>query len=295
MVTPYSAEIEAENGELLRRLGYILNECPRLLSEELILPLTEECNLSATDAFSVLLASAMGLDIDESARDRRFYRTYFPEMIRELDPSEYLADPYLRLLSVPHARSERWELREGGYEPYEPFVFDDFKYSDDGRIYPQIGFFRCRYRYPAVLESGREWMLITPNEINTMRGPIKAARGRVLTYGLGLGYYAFSVSQKASVADVTVVERDPEVISLFTRFILPQLPFRDKIKIVCADAFDFAEKEMAKGGYDTVFCDLWHDPSDGVALYLRMKEHEHRLPSARFDYWIEKTMRYYLP
>ena len=286
--------IREENGIILMGLSRFLNEHPRLVTPQVMRELTEECALSPEEAFGILLATAMGLEIDKNPHDRRLYMTYFPEMIHALDAAVYRRDPYFSTLHIPSRKNGRWELCEQEYAPYEAFVFDDFHYSADGRVYPQIGFFSEAYRYPVVLESGREWMLITPNEINTMRAPIGAAHGKVLTFGLGLGYYAFMVSEKPEVASVTVIERDRDVIRLFSEHILPQLPCRDKIEIVCADAFDYAALEMGRVGYDTVFCDLWHDASDGVALYLRMKELEHHAPEARFDYWIENTLKYYL-
>ena len=42
--------------------------------------------------------------------------------------------------------------------------------------------------------------------------------------------------------------------------------------------------------FDSIFCDLWHDQSDGLPLYLRLKKAEGRAPAARFDYWIEPTL-----
>lgn len=39
-------------------------------------------------------------------------------------------------------------------------------------------------------------MTVTPNEIETMKPVIDKAFGRVLTYGLRVGYYVFMVSEK---------------------------------------------------------------------------------------------------
>jgi hypothetical protein len=50
--------------------------------------------------------------------------------------------------------------------------------------------------FPALLENDRIWMTITPNEIEIMIKPVDEAFGHVLTYGLGLGYYAYMVSKK---------------------------------------------------------------------------------------------------
>ena len=45
---------------------------------------------------------------------------------------------------------------------------------------------------------------------------------------------------------------------------------------------------------DYVFCDLWHDASDGKDLYLKLKKFEEKYKNIKFDYWIEKTIKYYL-
>ena len=102
------------------------------------------------------------------------------------------------------------------------------------------------------------------------------------------------VAEKENVASVTVVERDGSVISLFNEIILPQIPHSEKINIVCADAFEFAESLNESSGYDFVFADIWHDPIDGVPAYKRLKKAEKRLPGAEFAYWIEKTLKIYI-
>ena len=215
-------------------------------------------------------------------------------MVHLLKNKDYENNPYLKNIKIPTKKLGKWELCYKTYVPYQAFVFDDPKITRDGKIIPQIGFFEKEFSYPAVLESGTEWMLITPNEINTMRAPISGAHGKVLTYGLGLGYFAYMVSEKESVSSVTIVERDKNAISLFRDIILPQMPRKDKINIICDDAFYFAETRLADSDFDFVFADIWHDPSDGVPAYKRLKETEKYLPSADFSYWIEKTLKCYI-
>ena len=139
-----------------------------------------------------------------------------------------------------------------------------------------------------MFESGREWMLITPNEINTMRKPIEAAKGKVLTFGLGLGYYAYMVSEKSDVKSVTVVEKNDNVIELFVSQMLPKFKNKDKIRIVRADAFEYAEQVMPGEKFDYAFVDTWRDASDGLPMYERMKALEHLSPETEFSYWIER-------
>jgi hypothetical protein len=289
-------EIREENRRLLRLLGIYMNQTPDFIEPGILRELTEECGLTIKEAYAAVLAAAIGLKIDENPRDKALYRSYFPTMIHHLDPTPYLADPYLASIRIPEKRIGKWEIRHQMYRPCEAFVFDDPILTEEGRIIPQIGFFTEAYHFPAVLELGREWMLITPNEINTMREVIEASAGRVLTYGLGLGYFAFMAARRREVDRVTVVERDPEAIKLFCELILPQIDARskEKIEIVCDDAFSYAESKMADGKYDLVFTDIWHDPSDGVPLYRKMKDYEHFSPGSRFFYWIERTIRCYL-
>lgn len=84
------------------------------------------------------------------------------------------------------------------------------------------------------------------------------------------------------------------VIELFEKYILPQFKNSHKIKIVKSDAFDYAQNHMANGKYNFVFTDLWHDVSDGIDMYLKMKSYEMYNPNTEFMYWIEKSILCYL-
>jgi predicted methyltransferase len=76
-------------------------------------------------------------------------------------------------------------------------------------------------------------MTLLPNETVTTKPAIDKAHGKVLTYGLGLGYFAFMASAKHEVDSVTIVERSADVIELFKTWLLPYFPNKDKIRIVC--------------------------------------------------------------
>ena len=172
----------------------------------------------------------------------------------------------------------------------ELFVRDDFLPLDDGTCLPQLGWFDTSFRFPAVKENNLVWMTVMPNEINTIQPCVRQSHGKVLTFGLGLGYYAFHCLLKPDVRRVTVVERDPDIISLFRTLLLPHFPRPDALEIIQADAFDFAPKHLP--AYDVVFTDLWHDVADGLPLYQQMKALE--VPGVKYLYWIEQTLRCYL-
>ena len=133
-------------------------------------------------------------------------------------------------------------------------------------------------------------MTITPNEIETMQPVIDAAKGKVITFGLGLGYFPYMTSEKQEVSSVTVVEKDVKVIRLFQKYILPQFPHPEKVSIIPMDAFEYIEKHSENEKYDLAFADLWHDVSDGLDCYLRMKKLERYHYAGKYFYWIEDSM-----
>ncbi|MGN1345741.1 MAG: hypothetical protein ACI4V1_03085 [Eubacteriales bacterium] len=284
------------NRILLEKMSVFLNCEPDFVQQSIVDELCTECGLTAEEAFAYILAAAVRLDTEHNPRDRELFERYFPDMLHLLDWEEFASDPYLQTVAFPEPEcaAGTWRLTHASYRPYEAFACGDLRAFDDGRVVPQIGFFEREFRYPAVLENGREWMLVTPNEIRTMAEPIRQAHGKVLTFGLGLGYFAFHAARKAEVASVTIVERDPNVIQLFETYLRPQFPCADKITVRHDDAFAFAEQKMSAGGYDFVFADIWHDPSDGVPAYRRLKQYEGLLPEAEFLYWIEPTLKFYL-
>jgi hypothetical protein len=285
---------EKSNQRLFKILSIYLNIAPDYVEKKMIDEITCGNSEGEEFAFANLAAAACGLNIYEDPLDKQFFRTHFLPCFKKLSVRSFLEDPYYNQIIFPHGVNGDWAFETRICKPYEAFVYDDPEILPDGRILPRIGFFDTEYAYPAVLENGREWMTLMPNETNTTKPAIDIAYGKVLTFGLGLGYFTFMASIKHDVESVTVVERSDDVIELFERFILPQFPDPSKIKIVRSDAFDFAENQMAKGAYDSVFVDIWHDPSDGCDLYLKMKEYETLLPKAKFVYWVEDTLKLYI-
>ena len=279
-----SQKIKECNTLIFSRLAEYLNNCPDFVSCEMVSETAQSCGFGREEAFRTLISGALGLYDDREMRDG-----YLRHMFRLLDAAQYESDKYYSEISLKPKTLGNWRIDKVRIKPYEAFVYNDPKVCTDGRILPQIGFFDREFEYPCIYQDSREWMMITPNEIETMRRPISEAFGRVVTYGLGLGYFAFMCSQKTEVSSVTAVECDEKAIRLFESEILPQFTRRDKIKIVRADAFEYAAENS---DCDFVFADIWHDPTDGVAAYRRLKELEK--PGIRYSYWIEDTLKLYL-
>ena len=74
-------------------------------------------------------------------------------------------------------------------------------------------------------------MSVTPNEVYTVQPAIDNAKGKVLTLGCGMGYFAYMASLKEEVESITIIELEQDVIDLFENSILPQFENKDKIYI----------------------------------------------------------------
>lgn len=281
----------ADNERLLTLISEYLTFTPCAIHAEDVTALSADCAIPLNEAYLALLAAHCDLDTSDP-EDARLYRSCFPRMVRQHDPARYEADAYFQTVKPEGGAHGSIDLVYETIEPMELFVADDFAVDGQGRVLPQLGWFDRAFSFPAIREDGRVWMTVTPNEINTIQPAVAQSRGKVLTYGLGLGYYAFHCLLKEEVASVTVVEKNPAVIDVFKRQLLPFFPRREALTIVQADAFDYAAKVMPGEGFDTVFTDLWHDVADGIPLYRRMKALE--CPGPRYLYWIEKTLRVYM-
>ena len=279
------------NSKLMELFSLYMNLFPTAVDGKDVIELARDCNISLPEAFAHYLAALM--ELDAGGPDRLFFRHWLLPAIHELDPAAYTGDPYFQNIRIPTDVRGKWQLKTESLKPFEAFVCNDIVVTEDRRMIPQIGFFKEEYPFPAVLENGREWMTLQPNEMVTSYPAINAAHGRVLTFGLGLGFFAYHASEKENVESVTVVDISDDVIELFKAHILPQFPHKEKITVVKQDAFEFAETQM-KGNFDFVFADIWHDAGDGKELYLRMKEIAAKHPEIDFTYWLEDTIKCYL-
>ena len=264
-----------------------LERFPEIITAELVEDITAGGAFDKEYAIAALLSQVFGLDTDKSSEDRLIFRDYLLPSVKIMDAAKYENNPYYKNVKIPNVTRGSWELRREAYTPYRAVICDDMQVGDDLKEIAPLGFFTRRFEFPAVLEGGNEWMTLTPVDLDTCEDAINSARGRVITFGLGLGYYAYMASLKDNVESVTVVEKSEEVIKLFREFIFPSFPYPEKIRIINADAFEYAEKSMPNEKFDFAFVDTWRDASDGAPMYCRMKPLEKLSPETEFSYWIE--------
>lgn len=124
----------------------------------------------------------------------------------------------------------------------------------------------CEEGTVAILRvNGKTMMSDTRHERLTNWEVRHKAQGNVLIAGLGIGMVLHAIVPKDEVRAVTVIEKEPDVIKLIS----PSLPKSYKLKVVCADIFDWRPPEGAK--FDCIYFDIWADASNGAATPDRRK------------------------
>lgn len=252
---------------------------------------TEVADIS-NDLISYFLRS-----LDINPRDPEFKeirKTWQMNDIKELDRKEFLNNPYYQNIKPTNDKQKNSELFIEYYKPYQAFVYQDTTLIKDNLFSEKthLGYFKDSFPYLALSTNKVNWMVITPHEIKTMQPAVNQAKGKLLVFGLGLGYFPYMASLKMEVESITIIENNEEIISLFQKNILPQFEQKDKIRIICSDAFDYLEKSNET--FDYIFVDLYRAPEDGFPIYKQIKQFEKKYPSATFYYWIETSILCYL-
>ena len=207
---------------------------------------------------------------------------------------DYLSNPYLKALSDLSFEKNDWRLSNKKLEAYSLFPYgEEYHYASNYNLKINLAYFDQDYNYPSISLFSNEWMSLNPYEIRTMETSIITARGKVLTLGLGLGYYAYMVHLKEEVKEVHIVEMDKGLIDVFNEYLLPLFPYKEKIHIHKADAFSYIQT-IEDRDYDFIFSDLWHDVSDGLSMYLKLKPYFNNFKQTQCSYWIEGSIVTYL-
>lgn len=265
----------------------------------------------ANEEAASLINEYLGIQEEEGAKPfdgidgfKEFMQSYFYEdisdvfdlhlrpAIRMFDPNSLLKDePYFNVLKELNKIHKSLSLSSKTVNAFElyPHSSGIVHPEDFYRETPSFAYSPVSFSYPEFKKEGRAWMSLVPHELLTMESPIKEAKGSVLTYGLGMGYFAYKVSRKSEVSSLTVVESDKDVIDFFSSYLAPFFPM-DKITLIQGDALAFAEQ--AKSKYDFLFSDINHDAEDGLPLYIKLRRSE-RVASIN-RYWIEEDILTYL-
>lgn len=219
--------------------------------------------------------------------DRYFYESRIKPAIKKISVEDYKNNYYRTHIKPKEYKDKQYQLTYLKMNPYQCFPYDDILIDAEFTEVSQIGYFDTSFPYLAVLKDDVVWMSTDPNEINTMSSSIAKAKGNILAFGLGLGYFPIMCASKKEVTSVTIVEKDPEIIKIFKKHILPLFEYKEKITIIEDDAFKYARKDLSE--YDYLFIDIWHNPEDGLPMYLSFKNIL-KGKDIETDYWLEKSI-----
>jgi hypothetical protein len=143
------------------------------------------------------------------------------------------------------------------------------------------------YETTFLWQANEAWMLDAPSEANTMDPYALKAHGKVVTFGLGIGYFSYMAMLNPNVQSITVVEKSLAVIAMFKKHILPQFSQTIPFTIIEEDAFDYFHESFLND-YDYVFVDIWKSNDDGLEIIERLLENY--LPAYdKVDFWIESS------
>lgn len=228
------------------------------------------------------------LDIDlESEDNEELFNSYVFSCIYKVDMNKYLSNPFYLKFKDLSIKEKDYELVMDHYQGYELFAYQDMGLFDGSYIEKNsIGYFDKDYKFLALNHKGVTWMSVTPNEIETMEKALEIVKGNITILGLGLGYFAYMASLKNDVKEIAIIENDQNIINLFKKNILPHFENKDKIKIIYGDALNHIKSPLTS---DYAFVDLWHNPFDGLSLFLKFKKAEPLSKNCQFLYWLESS------
>lgn len=100
----------------------------------------------------------------------------------------------------------------------------------------------------------------TPDEIHDHISVQAEARGRVLLHGLGIGMIAAACLRKPEVEHITIVEKNPHVITLVAPHLLHRFGGTRRIRIFEADALTWKPTKGER--WNVVWHDIWTNISE---------------------------------
>jgi len=142
-----------------------------------------------------------------------------------------------------------------------------------------------RYVHKLIKDGQGLLMSDSPQEMFLQYEAYKAARGRVLIGGLGLGMFTAMAAKKSEVTEIIVIEIEEDIIDLI-EFEHP------KVKIICDDIWRFL-RTTADTKFDFIYIDIHY--STGCKEYINTvlpmrKILEKRFPNIPAMFWGEKEM-----
>lgn len=140
--------------------------------------------------------------------------------------------------------------------------------------------------------NGDVWMLDVPSESATIDPIAQQASGKLVSFGLGIGYFVYMAMKNPKVESITVIEKNPKVIELFQKYLEPQFPKQIPLNIIEGDAMDYFTAEYLST-FESLFVDVYQSIEDGL-VWMEKLLAQHQ-PTQTCDFWIESSITSILP
>ena len=191
------------------------------------------------------------LEINE--KENKVFIDDYKIEFKKIIPNLVLNNPYYKNIKINPSTFQNLSFSHATYKQYQPFIYDDISIDEtDYKEIIRLGYFEQEITYPTLNENNTTWMSLIPHEILTMEKPINAVKGNVLVLGLGMGYFAYMISNKEDVSSITIIENNLNLINFFNHHLLPQFENKQKIKIEFADALTYLGKTNENFEYITM-------------------------------------------
>ena len=206
----------------------------------------------------------------------------------EYDKNELLENPYYKNIKFLDIKDKKIHYKNKLLPAKECLNMSYIKYVDNlFKSYIDIGYLKKSVNIPMLYEGNCIWMSPTIGEQRSMDEPLNKANGKVLTFGLGIGYYPYMCLLKNNVESISIVEINKDVIDLFKAHILPQFKDTKKIDIIQGNMYDYYNEEFLSK-FDYIFVDVWKDNDDGLEHYKKLMQTGIRKDN--MDFWIEPSI-----
>lgn len=235
-------------------------------------------------------------------RNRYDYRKAKADIVKELSKKYFDSGLDLKVkhsidtfFDIPYNRDIKFNGIKGNKEvALEEFTIKknvlhmfDYPVTDKYlKTYVHYGAYDKDIKSFKITENGNIYMTPTIMEYNTMKAEIDRARGNVLTFGLGIGFFQYMCLLKSEVTHITVIEKNENIIKFFKEYILPQFN-RKNITIINGNAFDYFRKEYFEN-YDYIFVDIHFNNDDGFKVYKKLINSNVDMNNVGF--WIENQI-----
>ena len=238
--------------------------------------------------------SGMIKEFDEEYEYSDFYNTSFflniASNIKIVSESKYLKNPFIiKYFDNFDATKLYGDLRADisiNFSNEDILLYDDFFIQEDGVCIPKLYVPKNNFDSINIFQNDDLFERFDLFDIITIDRHIKKAHGKVVSFGLNFGYFAYMAAAKEEVDKIVIVEDDHNKIAIFKDIFLKNYEHGDKIEIVESDAQEFIIN-MKEDDFNFAFIANYYI-YDRPIYYLEMKKALIKFKNLEKSFWLDK-------